>query len=513
MAINTHQADHVEYIQDSDGIKHYLNAEYLDGHSYGDIKSSVANHYTPAADSSAQLSVDASSTTAATWNSTSLVTGVNLQRDAKGHVTGVTVDSIKMPANPNTDTHYTNYLQIKGNGIEAVKFTQNADKSLNLKPGNNVSISAASGEITISATDTNTHNSHAIISGTKSNGSTQIKGSASSGDITLGDSGVTAGAYGDTTAQTPGYNATFKVPSISVNAKGIVTAIGEHTVKIPASDNTDTKNTAGSTNDSSTLYLIGARTQVANSQTYSNSNVYMSNGTLTASRMSANTLNVSGTDATVSGHLAIYGDNDDDNPKKPTDRTGISNSGGDVDAYYFNTGITLYDSVSENAYKLSFPGKTGTIALTSDLPTKVSELTNDSGYVKGTDLKKINNNSLIGSGNINIPTMSHRHDHKGPYSADNKNDHTVYSESSTAYGNGNGCLIMVHGHIIYQSGYINITDTSTFYTDQDSYAIQAGQEGYWGKSWVTATAFFEPGRKMYVHAKGVESIYVVCVYF
>ena len=34
------------------------------------------------------------------------------------------------------------------------------------------------------------------------------------------------------------------MPSISVNAKGIVTAIGEHTVKIPASDNTDTKVTS-----------------------------------------------------------------------------------------------------------------------------------------------------------------------------------------------------------------------------------------------------------------------------
>lgn len=58
--------------------------------------------------------------------------------------------------NPNSDTHYTNYLQIKGNGTEAVKFTQNKDKSLNLKPGSNVSISVASGEITISSTDTNT---------------------------------------------------------------------------------------------------------------------------------------------------------------------------------------------------------------------------------------------------------------------------------------------------------------------------------------------------------------------
>ena len=58
--------------------------------------------------------------------------------------------------NPNTDTHYTNYLQIKGNGAEAVKFEQNANKTLNLKSGTNVSISAASSEITISATDTNT---------------------------------------------------------------------------------------------------------------------------------------------------------------------------------------------------------------------------------------------------------------------------------------------------------------------------------------------------------------------
>ena len=136
-----------------------------------------------------------------------------------------------------TDTHYTNYLQIKGNGTEAVKFTQNADKTLNLKQGNNVSISATSGEITINATDT--HNSHIVYSGKKSDGTTDISsGTASSGNITLGDSGVTAGAYGDTAAQTPGYGKTFKVPSISVNAKGIVTAIGEHTVKIPASDNT-----------------------------------------------------------------------------------------------------------------------------------------------------------------------------------------------------------------------------------------------------------------------------------
>ena len=76
----------------------------------------------------------------------------------------------------NTDTHYTNYLQIKGNGTEAVKFTQNADKSLNLKPGSNISISAASGEITISSTDTNTSHSHSAGVGLVGSGSAGTSG-------------------------------------------------------------------------------------------------------------------------------------------------------------------------------------------------------------------------------------------------------------------------------------------------------------------------------------------------
>ena len=51
-------------------------------------------------------------------------------------------------------------------------------------------------------------------------------------------SGAAAGSYGDSGNQTPGYGSTFKVPYVTVNATGHVTAISEHTVKIPASDNT-----------------------------------------------------------------------------------------------------------------------------------------------------------------------------------------------------------------------------------------------------------------------------------
>lgn len=66
---------------------------------------SVGNHYTPSADSSAELSAAASGATAA-W-SIDVVKAVQLQRDAKGHVVGVSVTSGKLPANPNTDTKVT----------------------------------------------------------------------------------------------------------------------------------------------------------------------------------------------------------------------------------------------------------------------------------------------------------------------------------------------------------------------------------------------------------------------
>ena len=111
---------------------------------------SAANHYTPAADSSAALSANASSTTNATWNSTSLVTGVNLQRDAKGHVTGVTVNSIKMPANPNTDTNQK--VTAKNSGGTAVNF--DANSTIEIAAGNNVTVTpdVSNKKITIAST-------------------------------------------------------------------------------------------------------------------------------------------------------------------------------------------------------------------------------------------------------------------------------------------------------------------------------------------------------------------------
>ena len=58
MAINTHQADHVEYIQDSNNKKHYLNAEYLDGHSYSEISNAIGGKGTVTSVATASTQLD-----------------------------------------------------------------------------------------------------------------------------------------------------------------------------------------------------------------------------------------------------------------------------------------------------------------------------------------------------------------------------------------------------------------------------------------------------------------------
>lgn len=68
----------------------------------------------------------------------------------------------------------------------------------------------------------------------------------------------------------------------------------------------DTKNTTGSTDTSSKIYLIGALEQSANPQTYSDNEVYVTNGTLTAGNAQATILGVVPTNGT-SGGVSLYG--------------------------------------------------------------------------------------------------------------------------------------------------------------------------------------------------------------
>ena len=90
--------------------------------------------------------------------------------------------------------------------------------------------------------DTNTYItefSHTVTvkSGYQSDGTTEISGTSSSSEnptVTLGDSGVTSGSYGDSSTQTPSFGSSFKVPQLQVNAKGIVVSASEHNVTLPA---------------------------------------------------------------------------------------------------------------------------------------------------------------------------------------------------------------------------------------------------------------------------------------
>lgn len=163
--------------------------------------------------------------------------------------TGVVIDSnTHRPIN-------VNGTQLLGNNTTAVNF----------KNGTNTTVVGSGADIQINATDTTytgtglisvNASTHVISTTATANTGTvtsvTIKGTSpitsssetaitGSGTVTLSHatSGATAGSYGDSSAQTPSYGGTFKVPYVTVNNTGHVTGISEHTVKIPASDNTD----------------------------------------------------------------------------------------------------------------------------------------------------------------------------------------------------------------------------------------------------------------------------------
>ena len=59
--------------------------------------------------------------------------------------------------------------------------------------------------------------------------------------VTLANSGVTAGDYGPSADASPAHSGTFTVPSITVDAKGRITAASTKTITLPSDNNTDTK--------------------------------------------------------------------------------------------------------------------------------------------------------------------------------------------------------------------------------------------------------------------------------
>lgn len=285
---------------------------------------SVGNHYTPSADSGAELSAAASGATAA-W-SIDVVKAVQLQRDAKGHVVGVSVTSGKLPANPNSDTKVTQNSNSEDKEFPLLaKFTNNTTNETNTsKYAAGVTVNPSKKQISATkfkgALEGNADTASAAASGSALETAIAAKASkvasATEGNFAaldangdLVDSGHKHGDYktkqtAKTDPTASGTSVTF-IDTITQNANGEITAtkktvrtMGAATASaagttglVPAPGSgkqgsflrgdgtwvvpTDTKNTAGSTDSSSKLFIVGATSQAANPQTYSHDTAYV----------------------------------------------------------------------------------------------------------------------------------------------------------------------------------------------------------------------------------------------
>ena len=285
---------------------------------------SAVNHYTPAADASSELSAAASGANAA-W-SIDVVKAVKLQRDAKGHVVGVSVTSGKLPANPNVDTKVTQNSNSEDKEFPLLaKYTNNTTNETNTaKYAGGVTVNPSKKQISATkfkgALEGNAATASAAASGssleTAINSKADRVASATEGNFAaldangnLVDSGHKHGDYktkqtakSDPTAS--GTGVTF-IDTLSQNANGEITAtkktvrtMGAATASaagstglVPAPGSgkqgsylrgdgtwvvpTDTKNTAGSSDTSNKIFLVGATSQAANPQTYSHDTAYV----------------------------------------------------------------------------------------------------------------------------------------------------------------------------------------------------------------------------------------------
>ena len=179
-----------------------------------------------------------------------------------GHVTEISEHTVKIPASDNTDTH----RPIQMNGTEILG---NDTTALNLKAGSNVTLTNSSGTVTIASSDST--KADKVSSATNGN----FAGLDANGNLI--DSGKKASDF--KTVQTAVLD-----PTASGTSTTAITNITQDTngVIVPTKKTiVDTKNTAGSTDSSSKLYLIGATSQADNPQTYSDDEVYTTSGVLT----------------------------------------------------------------------------------------------------------------------------------------------------------------------------------------------------------------------------------------
>lgn len=174
------------------------------------------------------------------------------------------------------DTHYTS-KNVVGSSASATSNTTTAltNGNVYLNSVENGSVTSSHNIKGIGGTTVSTDTSGNIIikgtTGTYSAGT----GLSLSGTTFNHSNSVTAGTAQGDASKTLTFGGTFTVPTVTYDAQGHVTGKGTTTMTMPANPNTDTKNTAGSTDTSSKIFLIGATSQAANPQTYSHDTAYV----------------------------------------------------------------------------------------------------------------------------------------------------------------------------------------------------------------------------------------------
>lgn len=216
---------------------------------------SSANHYSPVAQASAEISVDAASDTSATWGTTALVTGVEVQRDDKGHVTGLSLDSIKLPSNPNTDTKVRQTL-VSDNVNRPILMANanNASTVVNVdnvaNRSNNVYINPSTGNL--QATQLN-----GVTIGSSPKFTDQQCSSISYHFSPTEDASETLSAdASSSTSATWGTTSLVTGVDIKRDAVGHVTGVAVDSIKLPSNPNSDTKVTQTATTNNTTYEVL-----------------------------------------------------------------------------------------------------------------------------------------------------------------------------------------------------------------------------------------------------------------
>lgn len=146
--------------------------------------------------------------------------------------------------------------------------------SVTIKATSPIAVSSSSA-ITTSGERTISHATSGVTAGTYRSVTVN-----DTGHVTAGTNPTTISGYGITDAKIASGTITLGNNTITPLTSSSTLDATKVSGTLPANTYTDTKNTAGATDSSSKLYLIGATSQSANPQTYSDNEVFVQDGVI-----------------------------------------------------------------------------------------------------------------------------------------------------------------------------------------------------------------------------------------